>query len=342
MDGFGYAQAERLRNSLPFLADATNDHPLYRAYYKYYELPKNAKHVLSSLRVDGYTVAVQRFEPAQPAAGTVFFVHGYLVHSGLYRKLIEFLLSLDMSVVSFDLPGHGLSSGQRGAIGAFSDYATILNAVIERFSDAPTPRIIMGHSTGGACIIEWLRDPQHKADLVVLAAPLIRSNWWWFTKFGTVMMGRQNYIFPRFYPKTTSDMEHLNWVRTQDPLVVRQFPFAWARALVLWESSLSDYPHPTLPLLVLQGSHDDVLAERHNLRFLQQHFDQARISIIPEARHDLFVESDRILKKIFAEIEAFIPTVLSPCRRPRVAPADSHGWPPRSRAGRGIRRAGPG
>ena len=59
----------------------------------------------------------------QPQATRVLLlVHGYLDHVGLFGHLIRFGLERGYTVVAFDLPGHGLSSGERVSIEDFSDY----------------------------------------------------------------------------------------------------------------------------------------------------------------------------------------------------------------------------
>ena len=303
--GFNDMQAKHLIETLSVVAEISPDDPLYQAYYQHYRLPRDVTHRLSSLRVDGYRIAVQRFQPSRTPVGTVFFVHGYLVHSALHRKLIAFLLSANMAVITFDLPGHGLSSGQRGAINEFSDYAKVLDAVVSRFRDAPRPHLVVAHSTGGACVIQWLRDSNYTVDALVLAAPLVRSKGWWFTQLGTIMLGQSNPVFPRLYRKSTSDLFHLHWVRTRDPLLVREAPFKWVRALVRWESSLADYPVLALPVLVLQGDEDQIVNGRHNLSFVRRHFAGVRITVLEGARHELFVETDSVLERVFIAIEDF-------------------------------------
>ncbi|SUV72968.1 lysophospholipase [Acinetobacter baumannii] len=38
-------------------------------------------------------------------------LHGYLEHSGIYQPIIREILEQGFSVITYDLPGHGLSNG---------------------------------------------------------------------------------------------------------------------------------------------------------------------------------------------------------------------------------------
>ena len=68
-----------------------------------------------------YQLWSQVWSPTAPI-GTVFVVHGYYDHLGLYRHLLERLLTRRWRVVLWDLPGHGLSSGKRACIDDFAHY----------------------------------------------------------------------------------------------------------------------------------------------------------------------------------------------------------------------------
>ena len=59
--------------------------------------------------------------PSRPR-GTVVFLHGYLDHSALSLALFAFLNDRGYRIVAYDLPGHGLSGGQRAGLEDFDQY----------------------------------------------------------------------------------------------------------------------------------------------------------------------------------------------------------------------------
>ena len=88
--------------------------PAISDYYQHYHLDIAAsypgvKQYIGTFESGRYEVAGQLFLQ-EGARGTVFMVHGYTDHLGLYGDLIRHLLALGYSVAGFDLPGHGLSS----------------------------------------------------------------------------------------------------------------------------------------------------------------------------------------------------------------------------------------
>lgn len=57
-------------------------------------------------------------------------VHGYAEHIGRYREVAHVLTDAGLTVVGFDLRGHGRSSGGRGVIRSFTDYLDNLDAAL--------------------------------------------------------------------------------------------------------------------------------------------------------------------------------------------------------------------
>jgi len=69
------------------------------------QLP-GVRHYTGWFEAPGYQLAAHVFLP-QEARCTLFILHGYLDHSGLYRHLIRDALTQGAAVFIFDLPGHG-------------------------------------------------------------------------------------------------------------------------------------------------------------------------------------------------------------------------------------------
>lgn len=96
-------------------------------------------------------------------------LHGAGNNGHLYAELAE-LLSEHHSPVAFDQPGHARSGGldSLGSIGAMADFT---RAVADRLS-LPLPRVLLGHSMGGAVATEVaLRDPQGVRALILCSTP---------------------------------------------------------------------------------------------------------------------------------------------------------------------------
>ena len=148
----------------------------YRQFYGFSDgLAQHSR--VGQLQVGGYQIALQAWWPEQPRA-TLVLLHGYYDHSGLYRHVIEWALGMGFAVLSFDLPGHGLSSGMRASIGDFAEYQTVLQGVLAEAAalQLPQPWHLCGQSTGGAILIDYLLTGAPSADIgeTILLAPLVR------------------------------------------------------------------------------------------------------------------------------------------------------------------------
>ncbi len=89
--------------------------------------------------------------------GVLLVIHGLGDHSGRYEALARHLVGQRWSVCAFDLPGHGLSPGDRGRVDSFDgllgDIAFARASVRERFADLP--QVVFGNSMGGNLAINY-------------------------------------------------------------------------------------------------------------------------------------------------------------------------------------------
>jgi pimeloyl-ACP methyl ester carboxylesterase len=149
---------DHLRASLRPLAEGQPLSAEAQAYQRFYGLdfpPRNVRSGLGRFQVDGYELVSQVWWPEKTKA-TLFVFHGFYDHTGLYRHVIEWALEQDFAVIACDLPGHGLSSGERASIKDFSEYQdALLGLFAEAQSlDLPQPWHLCGQSTGGAIVID--------------------------------------------------------------------------------------------------------------------------------------------------------------------------------------------
>lgn len=115
---------DHLRASLRPLAERQPLSAEAQAYQRFYGLDFSTRNVRSGLgrfQVDGYEVVSQFWWPER-AKATLFVFHGFYDHTGLYRHVIEWALDQGFAVIACDLPGHGLSSGERASIRDFAEY----------------------------------------------------------------------------------------------------------------------------------------------------------------------------------------------------------------------------
>jgi lysophospholipase len=256
---------------------------------------------------NGFELAGHIFKPKEYKA-TVIILHGYLNHCGLLAKLIKYLVEAGFAVAVFDLPGHGLSSGEPTAIDNFTQYSDSLNDFLKTIK--PTlhaPFHIIGHSTGAAVILEYLLEGGDDCfDKVILTAPLERTDFWVLEKIGFSISRLFTGFLPRVFRKVTSDEEFLKFVKYKDPLQAKKISLKWVAAMFKWDHRISNAKVSSRLVLVIQGLKDNIINWRHNIRFIQSKFTRTEVELIENCRHELFNESEKIRQEVFSQIKDFL------------------------------------
>ena len=280
-------------------------------YFKYYSLDlendfPDIEHVFGTFESDGYTLAGHIYKPRK-YKGSVFVLHGYLNHSGQLKNLIRFLIESGYGVGVFDLPGHGLSTGSRAAIGDFSEYSRALSNFVDVANKhIEGPYHLIGFSTGGSAAIDVLSANQgDKFAKVVLVAPLVRSVGWGPSKVGTKIFGAFVDSVPRMARKESSDTEYLEFVK-RDPLQAKQVPLEWVRALHGWNDKIAELPNNRTKVKVIQGTNDTTVDWKFNIEFIKEHFSNAEVVLIEDGGHELLNESVDIRHKVLSEIGNYL------------------------------------
>ena len=305
------AMIDRVRSSLvPLdLSQHQEFSPQQSAFFRYYGLDSGqAAHLFGAFDSDAYRLAAHVYLPSK-TVGTVFLLHGFFDHSGIFKHLIRRCVEEDFAVAIFDLPGHGLSSGDAGDISDFAQYAAVVSDFVRVCSPAlPRPFHLVGHSTGAAIAIEiLLNDPHRRRDFerVVLAAPLVHH------RFHRISRAQMSLIkpfvddLPRRYHRNSSDVIFVEWLKL-DPLQGRRISLNWLTALYAWNDRLDGYTRQSGPVLILQGTEDSVVDWRYNLAVLQSKFTDARLVRIEGARHQLFNETPAIRSKVLQAVIGFL------------------------------------
>lgn len=257
-----------------------------------------------------YQLWTQVWSPAAPI-GTVFVVHGYFDHLGLYRHLLERLLERRWRVVLWDLPGHGLSSGKRACIDDFAHYGECLTALQEQLDArglAPRPWLGIGQSTGAAILATdaLSRPGEDRWAGLALLAPLVRPAGWSQASWLHLLAGPFFQSVPRRFRANSTDAEFAAFLREHDPLQPEHLSLNWVSAMRRWMPQLLALPPIGLPTLILQGEQDATVDWEWNLAVLERKFPNARIQRHPEARHHLVNEAAPIRDALFQALGEFL------------------------------------
>ena len=282
------------------------------AYQHFYGLdfphrPVAVKRQLGRFNAGSYELVSQVWWPESAPVATLFVIHGFYDHMGLYRHVIEWGLNHGFVVIACDLPGHGLSSGERASIGDFYQYQEALQGLfIEAQSlNLPQPWHLIGQSTGGAVVLDHLLHHGEQSPAqgqAILLAPLVRPKDWQWSKFSYYLLRPFVKGIERRFSENTNDPDFMPFLQA-DPLQPVRLPTAWVGAMARWIPRVEALPPSARQPLVIQGQADKTVDWEHNLKVLDAKFNHPQVLLIPQARHHLANETADIRAQYFAFLD---------------------------------------
>jgi alpha-beta hydrolase superfamily lysophospholipase len=291
------------------LADPQSN-PALKNYLDFYQLPEPSEQLqllAGKLRYGEQQTHLMLWKPAQPK-GTAVIVHGYLDHTGLYGHLIRQLLSRQLTVVCFDLIGHGLSSGEPASIDSFDQYVEQLDQVIKATAGlCPAPFHGIGQSTGGGILLKQLLNQGDNSNYpftsLNLLAPLVQPRLWkldrWLFKLTRPFRPTMNRVFRN----NSQDQEFLHFVRHRDPFQSHRLPAAWVGAMAEWVVEIDHCSENDFAINVIQGDRDSTLDWQYNMKLLQRKFPNLSLQMIPGAGHHMVNEASALRAEIFSALK---------------------------------------
>lgn len=166
-----------------------------------------------------------RAEKSQVPHKAIIALHGRGEHSGRYMHLPHFLGDLVGSIYAIDHKGHGQSSGTRGHIAHFDDYANDSAMAVKRYSRYLEKRYgkaeihLLGHSMGGLIAMRMLQlHPELNIASVTLSAPMFELA---FKVPAVQHLGAK--LLNRFVPGLSLPGPPLGDLVSSDPEVVKHY-----------------------------------------------------------------------------------------------------------------------
>jgi len=281
--------------------------PAINDYFHFYSLnPTQAQHWFGSVQSGSNTLAVHVFKPKNPR-GTTVLLHGYFGHTGSLKKLIRECVMHNYAVVTFDLPGHGLSSGPRMETGDIRTCATHLETILQiTEGHLPRPFYMIAHSTGCSIALDYLHNIHpNPFDKIIFLAPLIRHEQWALAKSGYYIARPFTDTVPRRFRKNSSDEVYSEFVK-QDPLHSDSISMNFLESVYAWNERAKDYPVWPGTICIIQGDKDRVVDWHYNLKFLREKIQHPEIHMVAGAMHQLPNESKPIRDNVFNLIFEYI------------------------------------
>ena len=224
----------------------------------------------------------------------IFIVHGICEHSGRYKELAEAFNKEGFSVITYDLRGHGKSSGKPGYVKRFQDHIDDLSKVIRGNDNKAVKRYILGHSLGGLIGHIYMTTNKEKIDGFIASGaptgylksvkPLTKIGYRWFGFLSV----KNNFANGTLSRDTKVEEEYIN-----DPLVLKKFKIRLAGEMFvrgvkyLRENVINNIR----PILLLHGKNDKIVPKEQSEDIYKKisHKDK-KLKIYNNMYHEIFNE----------------------------------------------------
>lgn len=287
---------------------------------------------------DGVAIRYARWDATgAPRRGTVVICQGRSEFIEKYVEVIGELRQRGFGVLAFDWRGQGgsarlLSDIRKGHVRRFSDYQRDLAAVMETVAlpDCRPPFFALGHSMGGAILIEAARLRRTWFDRMVLSAPMIALRpvrHPGFTLAGltlATLTGLGTRLVPGGSTEPTSKKPFEGNLVSSDPVryaiagsyadIDRRLGLGaptvgWLREAI---RVTRRFAHPLYardirqPMLLIAAGRDP-LVDSDAVEAFARRLKNGHAVVLPGSLHEPMMEADAIRAAFWAAFDAFVP-----------------------------------
>ena len=283
------------------------------------------------IRFDTYTCG------KKTCRGVVVLLGGRSEFIEKYRETVNQLLARKLDVATFDWRGQGLSdrllpNRYKGYVASYEDYLKDLTCFMDRhvLQTAHRPVTILAHSMGGHIALRYLHDHPDRVERAVLTSPLIDIA-------GPVLLTKTMKMivriiarsgFKEYYATRANDFDPSRKCfpgnrLTRDPhrfqrairmiidnpdVAIGGVTFGWLNATFdsIQHMMADGYPESiATPVKIISAGCDEIVsvaAQKNICRRLPN----CDLVMIPNALHELLIETDAVLEKFWASFDEFV------------------------------------
>lgn len=176
---------------------------------------------------DKLTLKIKSWEVAQPRA-VICLVHGFGEHAGRYAHTGQFFNEQGITLVAFDLRGHGTSEGKRGHAPSFDAYLDDIQLFTHTINELykNTPIFLYGHSMGGNLVLNYFlkRGPHPDGEAGSVFKGIITTGPWIRLAFEPkpfmITLGK---MMRSIYPSFTQPSGLIEAHVSKDPVIVEKY-----------------------------------------------------------------------------------------------------------------------
>ena len=255
----------------------------------------------------------QTWMPDANPRAILSIIHGVCEHSDRYTNLVNYLVSKGYGIASFDLRGHGRSSGKRGHIHSWNDYRSDVKAFLDLLlsTHPSSPCFIFGHSLGALIVLDFIIHSKNGLSGAILSsAPIEPAG---VTKPHLIAIARlMSRLWPAFpvalnlNPSDISRDSSIVDAYMNDPQVFRKVTARWGTesmdtlAAVKFKAS-----EIQLPVLFIHGGADPLHTVDGVRQYLQKiNYPDKDLIVYPGSLHETHNDQDHL--KVAGDIEQWL------------------------------------
>ncbi|MGD9622748.1 MAG: lysophospholipase [Mycolicibacterium sp.] len=265
--------------------------------------------------VDGVRIVYDVWTPDTRPRGLVILAHGYGEHARRYDHVAARFAAAGLITYALDHRGHGRSGGKRVYLRDLTEYTgdfhTLVGIAAAEHPDLP--RIVVGHSMGGAVVFGYGVDHPDDYTAMVLSGPAVAAQDS-VSPLKVLLAKAMGRLAPGL-PVEEISAEAVS----RDPEVVAAYeadprvhhgkvPAGIGRALIeLGESMPQRAAAITAPLLVVHGGEDSLIPVQGSRRLVEcVGSEDVHLKVYPALYHEVFNEPEKalVLDDVAAWIEA--------------------------------------
>ena len=274
------------------------------------------------IRFDSYACG------AKTCRGIVVLLGGRSEFIEKYRETVDQLLVRNLDVVTFDWRGQGLSdrllpNRYKGYVETYEDYLKDLTCFMDRHvpQKAGRPVMMLAHSMGGHIALRYLHDHPGRVEKAVLTSPLIDIA-------GSVMLKQSLKMIKKHYATRANDFDPSKKCfagnrLTRDPhrfqqtiqmiidnpdVAIGGVTFGWLDATfnsiqhIMVDGYLESI---ATPVIMVSPGADEIVSVAAQKKICRR-VPNCHLVVIPNALHELLIETDAVLEKFWEIFDEFI------------------------------------
>jgi lysophospholipase len=287
---------------------------------------------------DGLKIRYDTYACGEKACrGTIVLLGGRSEFIEKYKEIVDQLLARNLDVATFDWRGQGLSdrmlpNRHKGYVESYDDYLQDLTYFMDRYvpQQEGRPVMILAHSMGGHIALRYLHDNPDRVDKAVLTSPLIDiagpTPLTQTMKMVVKIVAKSG--FKKYYATRANDFDTskkcfagnrltrdphrfqktIQMIANSPDVAIGGVTFGWLNATfnsiqyMMGDGYLEGI---VTPLLIISAGADEIVSVAAQKKACRRVPD-CDLVMIPNALHELLIETDAVLEKFWETFDAFI------------------------------------